>query len=146
MVYTKLSEVGGKVIIGDEQDEIILPALADGTSKAGHLVTILSTGYVDNTDTDNPNEFVGILLPHYSIDVDTAITSGLPVNVVVPRSGHLYAFYTLDMNASDAGHPGTFSGTEGVGSAVITDIEATANWRTYRYDDGDTVGIFIWGV
>jgi len=146
MVYTKLSEVGGKVIIGSWDDEFIVPAIADGTSKAGHLVTILSTGVVDNTDVNSVDEFVGILLPHYEVDVDTAITANKPVNVVIPQSGHLYAFYTLDMNASDAGHPGTFSATEGVGSVAVTDIEATANWRTYRYDDGDTVGIFIWGV
>lgn len=145
MVLSKLSEVGGKVILGNYEDEMILPAIADGTSKAGNLVTILSTGAVDNVATGNPNEFVGILLPHKEVDVDTAITANLPVSVVVPKSGHLYAFYTLDMNASDAGHPGTFSATEGVGSAAITDIEATWNWITYRYTDGDTVGIFIWG-
>lgn len=145
MVLSKLSEVGGKVIIGNEEDEIIVPAIADGTTKAGHLVTILSTGVVDNTDVDAVDEFVGIALPHPLVDVDTAITATYPISVVIPRSGHLYAFYTLDMNASDAGHPATFSTTEGVGSAAITDIEATWNWTTYRYTDGDTVGIFIWG-
>jgi hypothetical protein len=142
MVLSKISELGG-VIIGNEEDEIIVPCLADGTSKAGWAVSLNTSGQAVGTDVDAVDTFVGFLLPHHEIDMDTAITANLPCNIVIPRSGHLYGTFIVDLNVSDAGNALIFTTTAGSMGAQ-TDVEAETRAHTYRYDDGDTVGIVIW--
>ena len=93
MATTALSTIGG-VILSSERDELILPALGDGSAKAGNLVGVLSTGKVvacGSAATDD--EFAGILLPNYAYDMDTAIGDGQPCSIVVPKSGHLYGYF-----------------------------------------------------
>lgn len=143
MALSKLSEIGGKVIIGDEQDELILPAVGDGTSKAGWMVYIAANGDAIGTDKDSTDDFTGILLPHHEVDVDTAITNGIPCSVVVPRSGHLYGVFMIDSNHTFSGGPLIFTTTVGC-LGPQTDVEAETRAHTYRYTDGDTIGIVIW--
>ena len=143
MALSKISELGGQVILGDYLDETILPAIADGTAKAGWLVGLTTAGVVAGADTDAPDAFIGILLPHYLIDVDGAITAALPVSVVIPKSGHLYAMFVADMNSSLVGLPVNISGDAGV-LAVVAAAEGQHIARSYAYTDGDTVGIFVW--
>jgi hypothetical protein len=144
MVNSTISYYGGSVCVGPKADETFVTAKADGTSKAGNMVTILSTGFVDNTDVNAVDFFVGIMMERYDTDIDTAPTSGKLVQIVIPKVGHKYRVLCSDMDTSAPGQGATFSTTEGV-LAKVTDIEATHVCRTSKYEDGDTVAEVIWG-
>ena len=143
MALTLISEIGGQVILGDYADETIVPAIADGTAKAGWVVGITAAGSVGGTDTGAPDFFTGFLLPNHTIDVDTAITVSLPVSVVIPKSGHLYGIVTTDLSATGSGLPMTFSATAGAWD-VVAAVEGASFCRTYEYTSGDTVAVVIW--
>ena len=143
MALSKISELGGQVILGNYLDEMIVPAIADGTAKAGWLVGISAAGVVGGTDTGAPDQITGFLLPQHTIDVDTAITSPLKVNVVIPKSGHLYACFVTDLNTSVPGSALKPSATAG-SMAIEAVIENTHIARTYSYTDGDTVAVVTW--
>jgi hypothetical protein len=142
MAYSKISEIGG-VIHGSWDDEIILPALGDGTTKAGMVVYINTSGQAVATDVNAADLFTGIALPCKDIDIDTAITANKQMSVVVPQSGHMYGVFIVDLNLSDAGNNLIFTTTAG-SLGTSTDVEAVSVAQTYRYDDGDTVGVVIW--
>ena len=142
MAYSKISEIGG-VIQGSWDDEFIIPALGDGTTKAGMVVTISTAGQAVATDKDAVDLFVGIALPCPYLDMDAAITANYPMNVVIPQSGHLYGVFIVDLNLSDAGNNLIFTTTAG-SLGTSTDVENVAVAHTYTYDDGDTVGVVIW--
>ena len=144
MALSKISELGGQVILGDYSDETIIPAIADGTAKAGWLVGLTTAGIVAGADTDSPDAAIGLLLPHYLIDVDGAITSPYPVSVVIPKGGHLYAVFVADMNSSLVGLPMNVGGDAGK-FVVVATVEGTHLCKSYSYTDGDTVAIVIWG-
>ena len=143
MALTKISDLGGQVILGDYTDETILPAIADGTAKAGNAVYINAAGQAVQTDVDVADFFTGYLLPHYKVDVDTAITAALPCSVVIPKSGHLYGVFINDPALSHSGVPLIFTTTAG-SLGKITDVEATKDAYTYSITSGDSVGIIIW--
>ena len=143
MALSKISDLGGQVILGDYIDETIIPAIADGTAKAGWVVGLTTAGVVAGADTDSPDALIGILLPHYLVDTDAAITSPYPCSVVIPKSGHLYAMFCADANSSLVGLPFNISGDAGV-LAVVAAAENQHICRSYSYTDGDTVGIFVW--
>ena len=142
MALSKISDIGGRVVLGDEGDETILPAKGDGTAKPGNPVSINSAGVVVQTDADASDLFTGFLLTSYETDVDAVITSGRPCSVVVPRSGHFYGVTMLDLNLEGSSIPVLFSTTAG-SMGVAGDVEA-AQASTYKYTDGDTVAIIIW--
>lgn len=142
MAYSKISEIGG-VIQGSWDDEFIIPALGDGTTKAGMVCYVNTSGQAVATDVNAADLFVGIALPSPFVDIDTAITAGKQMNVVIPQSGHLYGVFIVDLNLSDAGNNLIFTTTAG-SLGTSTDVEAEAVAQTYRYDDGDTVGVVIW--
>lgn len=142
MVLSKISEVGG-VIQGNWDDEIIVPAIADGTAKAGWLVGITAAGAVAGIDTDGVDHFVGILLEQKDVDMDTAITASKPVSVVIPQSGHLYGVFCADLGTSTVGTLLSAGSDAGV-MAKVAAVENFHMARTYRYTDNDTVCIAIW--
>ena len=142
MAYSKISEIGG-VIQGSWDDEHIIPALGDGTTKAGMAVYINTSGQAVATDVNVADLFVGFALPCPQIDMDTAITANYPMSVVIPQSGHLYGTFIVDLNLSDAGNNLIFTTTAG-SLGTNTDVEAETIAHTYTYDDGDTVGVVIW--
>jgi len=95
-IHLKLSSMGGIVCVDGRADELILTGIADGTAVAGMVVFMDATlgatcgdliGINVNSSTDN---FVGILLPKYNTDCDTAITNGDMAEYVVPKKGHRY--------------------------------------------------------
>ncbi len=145
MALTLISEIGGQVILGDYTDETIIPGIADGTAKAGELVSLVgATGVVAQTDVDVTDSWIGILLPHYKVDVDTAITGALPCSIVIPKSGHLYGVICIDLNGSaKIGVPVIATTTAGA-FGPQTDVEAAQLGTTYSYTDGDTVAIIVW--
>lgn len=144
MAISKISELGGQVILGDYKDETIIPAIADGTAKAGWYVGLTTAGVVAGADTDTPDAGIGLLLPHYLMDVDAAITSPFPVSVVIPKSGHLYAVFVADMGSSLVGLPMNIGGDAGK-FVVVAAVEDTHLCKSYAYTDDDTVAIVVWG-
>jgi len=144
MALTKISELGGQVILGDYKDETIIPAIADGTALAGWYVGLTTAGVVAGAATGAPDAGIGLLLPHHLIDVDTLITSPFPVSVVIPKSGHLYAVFCADMNSSLVGLPMNIGADAGK-FVVVAAIENQYICRSYSYTDGDTVAIVVWG-
>ena len=143
MALSKISELGGQVILGDYIDETIIPAIGDGTAKAGWVVGLTTAGVVAGVDTGAPDALIGILLPHYLIDVDAAITSPYPVSVVIPKSGHLYTVFVADANSSLVGLPFNIGADAGK-LAVVAAAEGQHICRSYAYTDGDTVAIVVW--
>jgi len=87
---TALSTLGGRVCMDSRGDELSIIRLADGTLKAGHLADISGGTAVGINPTGNLDELGGIVRPRYDIDVDTAITAALPIDIVIPQGGHLY--------------------------------------------------------
>ena len=89
---TLLSELGGEVIMGSQSNENIESYLADGTCKAGWLVGIDGTDLLVHGADDGAQEtFIGIALPRYDTDCDTAFTASDVIDVVIPKSGNYYA-------------------------------------------------------
>jgi len=122
--WTKLSEAGGVVCVSGRADEKIITGKADGSAKAGYLVSVMDTGTLAATSGDikaiavagdATDWFTGILLEKYNTDCDAAVADGDLVEIVIPRGGHLYnvaisaagATYeagdVLDFPAADAG-------------------------------------------
>ena len=143
MALSKISELGGQVILGDYKDEMILPAKGDGTVKPGTPCYINAAGQAISTDVDVADLFLGFVLPSYETDVDAVITSGANCSVVVPKSGHLYATFLVDLNLSGTGIGLIFTTTVGT-MGHQSEIEGSVQAKTYRYLDGDTVGVIIW--
>jgi len=145
MANSKISELGG-VRQDSRGGEMILPALGDGTAKAGHLVGILATGKVvqcGSAGTDD--EFMGILLPNYAYDMDTAIADSKPCSVLVPQTGKLYGCFCVDPGAAiKQGEPFKIGSTDG-SLEKCSNIEDYHIARSMVCANGDTVGIFIWG-
>ena len=145
MALSKISELGGQVILGDYLDELILPAVGDGTVKPGSPCYINAAGQAITTDVDVVDLFLGFVLPSHESDVDAVITAGRPCSVVVPKSAHFYATFIVDLNLSGTGIPLIFTTTAG-SMGVQSEVEGAKQAKTYRYLDGDTVGIILWGA
>lgn len=145
-MVTKISEIGG-VIQGNWDDEYIITAIAGAdTPYAGWAVAVLSTGLTAGSDDGGTcEEFIGLLLPHYTIDIDSAITAGLYVSIVVPKAGHLYGVHCDNLSATGPGILMEIGANIGE-FAKQAAIEADHICRTYRdYVTGDTVALVIWG-
>jgi hypothetical protein len=146
---TALSTLGGQVCMDSRSNELIVSRLADGTAKAGWLVGctdgITAVGINPNGNLD---ELLGILLPRYNIDVDTAITAALLVDIVIPQGGHLYNILIKDPGATLYGGEPLIpiSGTPG-GLDKSGDIESEHIARLFdKVLDNTTYATVIWGV
>ena len=147
---TLLSELGGKVIQGSQHNENIETYLADGTCKAGWLVGIEGTDLLVHGADDAALEFfVGIALPRYDTDCDTAFTTSDPIDIVIPKSGNYYA--VLMENPADTlqeGHMLTFSNTAGAVEKCATfdggsDLQTIATNKE-QVITGTTFAIIRW--
>jgi hypothetical protein len=145
---TKLSELGGKVLMDSRANELIITRKADGTLKAGHLADISGATAV-GTDVDgNLDEFGGFVLPRYDTDVDTAMTSGDAIDIVIPQGGHLYNIYITDPGATAyAGEPMKFHATAAGQLQIAGDIEGEHVARLFDDILNTTrFATIIWGV
>jgi len=147
---TLLSELGGKVIMGSRHDENIETYLGDGTAKAGWLVGIDGADHQIEGCVDGSVEFfVGIALPRYDTDCDTAITANDLVDVVIPISGHYYAVLFENPSATLLpGHMLSFSDSAGCVEKCSTfdgssDIQTIATNKE-EVATGTTFGIIRW--
>lgn len=141
MAITTLSELGG-VLQDSRGGEIFVTCIADGTAKAGDLATVLATGAVRQTDlSDNYDETLGILMPHFQVDMDTAITANKVCDIVIPIAGHLYGCKCGNL-ATDVGEPLTIG--EAGAFAAGGNVEAAHQARSYFHGQGDSYAIIIW--
>lgn len=96
------------VCVDGRDGEEIVTAKADGTLKAGNMVGILTTigatlGDIDGIVNGGFETVMGILLPKYNVDSDTAVADGLTVELVIPKAGRHYNVAIEDPTAAIAG-------------------------------------------
>lgn len=140
-----ISALGDSVVMGDMNDEELIPAIASGSEKAGHCVNITTaTGAAAITDVDSVDLFVGIVKERYDTDIDTAITASKVIDIIIPKSGHKYRVITANLSASGPGIQMIFTSSAGLGKQ--TAIETNERCRTFSdsYVTGDTVAEVIW--
>jgi len=151
MVNTNLSELGfGDKVALSPGGENKIPALADGTSKAGSIVGIIDAdGKAKGTDLGAQELFSGIQAKRYDTDIDTAPTAGKKISVIVPKSGNKYLIQMTDPAAGlTTGVTLTWSAT--AGTLVKTTNLATTLERNIAVIvdlalvSGDTVAIVRW--
>jgi len=144
MALSKISEIGG-VIQGNWDEEYIITGICGaGSQKAGWAVSLTAAGVTAPTDNGVNEDFIGLLLLHYTIDMDTLITANLIVDVVVPKSGHLYGVFTGDLGASHPGITMLFCANAGLFD-IQAALEGEHICRSHTYTSGDTVAVVIWG-
>ena len=129
--HVKLSSMGGFVCVDGKEGELIISAKADGTALAGNIVTVTnSTGAIQRVDVNGSTDrLIGILLPHYKIDCDTAITANELVEIAIPQRGHRYIVWIADPAATvDVGAGMTLSATDGAMVVDESTIEVADVW------------------
>ncbi len=100
MVNDEILDLGSSVIVNANKQEELIPALGDGSAKAGDLCYIQSTnGKVAGTDVGAAELFSGIMLEHPKYGTETAIPDGVQCTLVVPESGERYRIRCLDLGA-----------------------------------------------
>lgn len=107
------------VCVDGRDGENIITAKADGVLKAGHMVGILTTigatlGDIDGIVDGGFETVMGILLPKFNVDADTAVEDGLTVEIVIPKAGRHYNVAIEDPAAAIAGGtPFIYGNTDG---------------------------------
>jgi hypothetical protein len=146
MVLSKISDLGGEICVDSGGLEIRKPAVADGTAKAGWIVSLTTAGVVAGVDVDaGPDAITGILDRRYDTPIDDVPTAGLAVEVIIPVAGRRYRIFVTDLNSSLGGvtvGPGSTAGA----LSVVAAVEDAHVARTDKYTDGDTVAEVIWGA
>jgi hypothetical protein len=111
---TKLSELGGHVCADSRANELWIVRKADGTLKAGWGADISAETAVGVDSDANLDEFGGFVKERYDTDVDTAMTAGVLIDIIIPQGGHLYNVYIADPGATlYAGEPLIWTTTAG---------------------------------
>lgn len=109
----------GIVCVDGRDGENIITAKADGTLKAGQMVGIITTigatlGDIDGIINGGFETVMGILLPKYNVDADTAVADGLTVEIVIPKAGRHYNVKITDPGAAiEGGYPFIYSAVDG---------------------------------
>jgi len=153
VLAVKLSALGGIVCVEGRAGETIITAKADGSLKAGNTVGVVSTTGATEGDIDGVliatfEEPMGILLPRYDVDCDTAVGDGKLVEIVIPKAGRLYNVAIADPAADKAaGVPFVYGGTDGnLTLGVLTEVETLAVCRAYKpIEDTSRFATMIWG-
>ena len=151
MVTTTFAALGfGDKVALSPGGENMIPALADGTAKAGSIVGIADAdGKAKGTDLGANEVFHGILAKRYDTAIDTAPTAGLKVSVIVPKSGNKYLIRVTDPAGA------VVTGTSLTWSATAGTLTKTTNLATTlerniaivvdtALGNGDTVAIVRW--
>lgn len=153
VLAVKLSALGGIVCVEGRAGEHIITAKADGAIKAGATVGIISTtgateGDIDGVVVAGFEEPIGILLPRYDVDCDTAVGDGLLVEIVIPKAGRLYNVAITDPAADKtAGAPFVYGAGDGeLVLGTLTVVEELAVCRAFRpIEDTSRYATMIWG-
>ncbi|MCP3685848.1 MAG: hypothetical protein GY861_24630 [bacterium] len=145
MAKTTCSAIGG-VLHDSRADELIITGIADGTVQAGDLCTVLTTGAVRQSDkSDSYDETLGIALPMYHTDMDTAYASGKTVDIVVPQGGHIYGVKGADAGSVEMGEIVVFgeAGALALGDGAQ---EGAHMAKIFKEVDDDTYWLIVWGA
>ena len=153
VLAVKLSALGGIVCVEGRAGETIITAKADGALKAGATVGIISTdgatlGDIDGIVVDGYETFMGLLLPKYNVDCDTAVADGLVVEIVIPKAGKLYNVAITDPGADKVAGL-FFIYAAGNGELVVGDgnIEKVAVCRSlHGIESTSRYATMIWGA
>ena len=146
---TALSSLGGQVCMDSRANELWISRISGGTLKAGWLISCVDgINAVGKNPAGNLDEFIGIALPRYDIDVDTAITTSLLMDIVIPQGGHLYNVKITNPGATAyAGEPLKHHATVAGELQIAGDVEATHVARLFDdVLDTTTFATIIWGV
>ena len=150
MGKTKLSDMGGIVCVDGRENELIMCAIGDGTAKPGHLIQLIAIGAGVLTANEvllhdhggGDDRMMGILLPTYDQDCDTACTDRELVEYVVPSSGHRYNIACNDVGAGalagTVGTPAISSATDGEISIGTLTIEDALHWALVSKEVANT--------
>lgn len=142
----------GIVCVDGRDGENIITAKADGVLVAGNLVGIISTigatlGDIDGIVDGGFETVMGILLPKYNVDCDTAVDDGLTVEIVIPKAGRHYNVSIKAPAATTvvAGTPFIYSTTEASLDKTV-DVLVLAVARAARgINTASTFAEMIWG-
>lgn len=153
-IALKLSirHLGGIVCVDGRAGERIVTAIADGTLVAANVVGIITTlgatlGKIDGVEDATYEGVIGILLPKYSVDVDTAVEAGKGVELVIPKAGHKYNLAIVDPGAALPNGQGfTYSTTSGNMDKSTIEAQLLAACRSARgIADTSRFAEMIWG-
>ena len=114
MAKTELKHLGSSVLV-DDQDEKFIPALGDGNALPGELCYIdPADGKAKGAEVGAQEFFSGILMESKITGPETAPVAGVPVTLVVPKSGHNYRVRCIAAGDTDEVGTGVvFSATPG---------------------------------
>lgn len=137
MANTTIASItSGDTVSLSSGPEVKVPALGDGTSKAGNIVGLNSSGKATNVNADTVDLFQGILEKRYDTDIDTAIADASPCNIIVPKSGRVYAVRIADQGGSlSKGWALTFGTAGNLTTAGAAGLAATAPIVAYLDED-----------
>ena len=142
----------GIVCVDGRDGEEIITAKADGTLVAGNVVGVLTTigatmGDIDGIVDGGFESVLGIVLPKYNVDCDTAVADGLAVEIVIPKAGRRYNVAIADPTAALAGrYPFIYGGTDGNLVKGTLDVLLLAVCRSARgIADTSRFAEMIWG-
>jgi len=145
---TNISELGGVVRASSHHDEVITCLISVANAKAGCAAGCEGDdGTMDLVSiTNSIDNFVGICLPRYGTDCDTAYGAGIVCELVRPVSGHLYNVQFASSGDLQEGHPVGFGLTLGAFRewANIDDSEVIA-YIAHPVASGSTVATIVWG-
>ena len=141
----------GIVCVDGRDGERIVSAKADGVLVAGQMVGVLTTigatqGDIDGIIDGGFETVMGILLPKYNVDCDTAVADGKAVEIVIPVPGHHYNVKITDPGGAIAGGiPFKYSAADGE-LVKQTDVLILAVCRSARgIADTSIFAEMIWG-
>ena len=153
-IALKLStrHLGGVVCVDGRAGERIISAKADGTLVAGNVVGIITTigatlGDIDGVEDAVYEGVIGIVLPKYNVDCDTAVADGLVVELVIPKAGRKYNVAIVDPGAAlPAGQGYVYSTTSGNLDKSTIEAQLLAVCRSARgIADTSRFAEMIWG-
>jgi hypothetical protein len=100
MANDKISDLGDRrIALGN--NEIRIPALGNGTAKAGQVVGLVrSTGKVAGSDIGAFEYFEGILDDNPDLANDVVIPDGYPCSIIIPQAGHKYRVWCIDLGGA----------------------------------------------
>lgn len=147
MANTKLSEIGG-VLQDSRGNELIVSAIGAATGKPGDLCGILTTGVIEFADLDSTtaDTILGLLLPKYDVDMDTAPGASVPVEIVIPQAGHIYGAHGGAASTAETGWSLELHATSPGLMTECTNVEDAHIAKYYKVAASDEFFLVVWGA
>jgi hypothetical protein len=126
MAKTAISDLGTRIAVGNEPERLI-SALGNGVLKAGNVVGINQT--TKKIQALNPGTLeLGIYIVNGDgkTAIDTALPDGLPLSLIVPKSGHTYRVFIADQGGAKYQGQAMKPNASAVGELTVNTTHATA--------------------